>query len=398
MGKANSSQQRFISTLLSNKKMTNAQKEKLASLMTRDLGLNKKVQEQKSSDTEWFPIPDAEYHSPKDIMDFLIEYNQDPILKYTCHPIDDPNIINELVEATGKDNYSVEYHHKLISTNFFNLRKKYDNDPEKFLDNKVIMLMQVYIDGKTLKSKETTWSSLNIPYNWHSPELWKWSKENPGIVANPGYEVAEQFGNEGFKLPAPIISNLNGKKMKTFGDIVLYYKSLFHIKRDDSLRKKILYVYKNGYQYGRYKSTSLQENINLTFGDFDDNIELFTSVDKLLQAFVEIMRICINVQKEYSTELPHIEVGFYRETESNRVCFSVHHLNTEYRKTIYDAKKRIGDQQTELIKNKINGICDLFIQANFGNEQYAEINFWDGNPRTSKKISKIQGVKYIMKY
>lgn len=398
MGKAISTQQRFISTLLSNKKMTNAQKEKLASLMIRDLGLNQKVQEHESSDYEWFPIPNIEYRSPKDIVDFLIEYNQDPILKYTCHPIDDTNVINEIIEKSGNDTYSLESHHKLISESFFRLRKKYHDDPGKFLDHKVIMLMQVYINGVTLKQKETPWSSLKIHYNWHSPELWEWSKNNPGIVANPGDEIAELNCNEGYRLPNPIISNLTGKKLRTFGDIVLYYKSLFHIKRDDGLKEKIQYVYENGYQSEDDKAKPWLDRIKLTYGEFDDNIELFTSVDKLLQAFVAILKICVNIQKHESINIPHIEVSFYRESQTNRVCFSVHHLNTEYRKTVYDARKRIGDQQTNLIKNQINGLCDLFIQANFGNGQYAELNLWDGNPREITKISEVQGVKYIMKY
>ena len=177
----------------------------------------------------------------------------------------------------------------------------------------------------------------------------------------------------------------------------MYYKSLFHIKRDDNLRDKILYVYNNGYQTSEQKSLPWNEKVQLTH-NFDNSIELFTSVDKLLQAFVAIMKICIDVQKQYSKELPQIEVGFYREEKTCRVCFYVHHLNSEYRKSIDDTIKRIGEQQTNLIKNQINGLCDLYIQADFGNDHYAEINLWDGKPREAKNIKKIQGVKYILKY
>lgn len=55
-------------------------------------------------------------------------------------------------------------------------------------------------------------------------------KEKPGIVPNPGENIAEELENEGYKLPKILSSNLAAKKLKTFGDIVLYYKSLFHIK------------------------------------------------------------------------------------------------------------------------------------------------------------------------
>ena len=175
----------------------------------------------------------------------------------------------------------------------------------------------------------------------------------------------------------------------------MYYKSLLHIKRDDNLQNKILYIYKKGYQTGDQNSHPWLDRIDLTIGEFDNNIELFTSVDKLLQAFGAILSICIENQVE---GIPHVEVGFYRESESKRVCFYVHHKNTQYHKGIEDSIKKIGEKQTLLIKNQINGICDLYIQADFGNDQYAEINLWDGKPRAAISIEKIEGVKYILKY
>ena len=69
-----------------------------------------------------------------------------------------------------------------------------------------------------------------------------------------------------------------------------------------------------------------------------------------------------------------------------------------YPQSMYDSIKRIGEKQTLLIKNQINGICNLYIQADFGNNQYAEMNLWDGKPRTATSIDKIEGVKYILKY
>ena len=120
-------------------------------------------------------------------------------------------------------------------------------------------------------------------------------------------------------------------------------------------------------------------------------MELYYTIPiiKLLDA------ICIENQAE---GIPHVEVGFYRELESKRVCFYVHHKNSQYRKGIEDSINKIGEKQTLLIKNQINGICELYIQADFGNGQYAEINLWDGKRRTAKDIEKMEGVKYILKY
>lgn len=394
MAKKNNSQ-KLISTLLANKKLTNAQREKLAALMIRDLDLANTNQDGESNgDSPKSDLP--EYRSAKDVMDFLLEYNQDPILKYTCHPIDDMSIINEIAEQCENKVYSVKSHYHLILSRFTQLRKKYDHKSTgKYLDGKVVSLMRVYITGETFHREPSAWSTQSITYNWHSPELWEWSNKNPGIVPNPGENIAEFMCNEGYKLPKPFISNLSGKRISTFGDLVMYYKSLLHIKRDDNLQNKILYVYKKGYQTGDQNSHPWLDRVNLTIGEFDNNIELFTSVDKLLQAFGAILSICIENQAE---GIPHVEVGFYREFESKRVCFYVHHKNSKYRKGIEDTIKKIGEKQTLLIKKQVNGICDLYIQADFDNNQYAEINLWDGKPRTATSIDRIEGVKYIMKY
>lgn len=106
MAKKNNSQ-KLISTLLANKKLTNAQREKIAILMIRDLDLANTNQDGESNGD--FPKSNLpEYRSAKDVMDFLLEYNQDPILKYTCHPIDDLSVINEIAEQCENKVYSVK--------------------------------------------------------------------------------------------------------------------------------------------------------------------------------------------------------------------------------------------------------------------------------------------------
>ena len=198
---------------------------------------------------------------------------------------------NSQVNRTDKV-YSVKSHYHLILSRFTQLREKY-RTTGKYLDGKVVSLMRVYITGETFHREPAAWSTQSITYNWHSPELWEWSNKNQGIVPNPGENIAEFICNEGYKLPKPFISNLSGKRISTFGDLVMYYKSLLHIKRDDNLQNKILYVYKKGYQTGDQNSHPWLDRVDLTIGEFDNNIELFTSVDKLLQAFGAILSICI---------------------------------------------------------------------------------------------------------
>ena len=218
MAKKNNSQ-KLISTLLANKKLTNAQREKIAILMIRDLDLANTNQDGESNGD--FPKSNLpEYRSAKDVMDFLLEYNQDPILKYTCHPIDDLSVINEIAEQCENKVYSVKSHYHLILSRFTQLREKY-RATGKYLDGKVVSLMRVYITGETFRREPASWSTQSITYNWHSPELWEWSNKTPGIVPNPGENIAEFICNEGYKLPKPFISNLSGKRISTFGDLVI---------------------------------------------------------------------------------------------------------------------------------------------------------------------------------
>ena len=172
MAKKNNSQ-KLISTLLANKKLTNAQREKIAILMIRDLDLANTNQDGESNGD--FPKSNLpEYRSAKDVMDFLLEYNQDPILKYTCHPIDDLSVINEIAEQCENKVYSVKSHYHLILSRFTQLREKY-RATGKYLDGKVVSLMRVYITGETFRREPASWSTQSITYNWHSPELWEWS-------------------------------------------------------------------------------------------------------------------------------------------------------------------------------------------------------------------------------
>ena len=86
-----------------------------------------------------------------------------------------------------------------------------------------------------------------------------------------------------------------------------------------------------------------------------------------------------------------------------------HHIHPHYPfygKSSNNAIERIGVSQTNLI-NKINGIANLYIQADFNEEKKSyEINLWDGEwkdqkyvpkKREKKEVAQINGVKYILR-
>lgn len=362
--------QEFIYFVTHFKQFDRRQKLQRDRLLARDIA-NKYVEKDINMRNHRNGIP-CEYIQPKELQKFLFDFNQDEVLKYTCHPIDSEEVIEEINKQCKTDIYSVEAHSKLILERF----------ESKFKNVKSSRNMQGLIFAYLKGPKE--WSSNRVVINWSSNELISWSNENKGKIASPGKNIAAKQKNYGFKLPNPFVSSINGQRVATFTNLVIFFKTLFHIRRDNSLKNIITYNNKS------------IENVNITFSsNFNENIELFTDVDKLLQAYKNIIKICTDCSLE--GEQPVFEISFYKE--ENNVYFCIHHINTKYGKTLDDSLKRIGESQSNLIKNQINGLCDLFIEADFGNKEYARINLWDESDELkAQNIAEMQGVKYILRF
>ena len=128
---------------------------------------------------------------------------------------------------------------------------------------------------------------------------------------------------------------------------------------------------------------------------FNENMELFTDVDKLLTAYGRIIRICCKKQRKDLGEHPEIELAFYEE--NGKTLFTVHHKNSIYGKPPSSAS-RIGDDLGLLVNRNINGICNLYIEADFGREQYFRVDLWSPTGGRRQKIDKVSGVKYILEF
>lgn len=323
------------------------------------------------------------YISPNKLRTFLYKFNQDKILKYTCHEIDTEETIEEINRNCNTEKYDFEQHSKLIKSRIGSLLK--DQELKK---NKFIGLLTAYL-GLSRKS----WSTSNVKIWWGHEELIKWSRENEGIILSPGRNIAKKQKKNGYRLQKPIKSHLTGERIDTFGKLVIYFKSLFHIRRDNSLRNIL-----------SYQNQKLGiDGINISFSEenFNDNIELLTDVDKLIQAYREILGICKNANKDHEI---NIELSFYES--GDKVFFTVFDKGHCYKKTLKNATGRIGESQANLIKNKINGLCNLYIEADFDERTSARIDLWAEKSSTlsgdtkipSCPIEKVNGVKYILEF
>jgi hypothetical protein len=213
-----------------------------------------------------------------------------------------------------------------------------------------------------------------------------WSKKHPGIPPNLNEELLANKEILGFEFKQ-IHSNTFDKTIQNFTQLTLHFKHLFHIRKDNSFREVI-------------KKKNISENWNevcdfeISDTDFPRNIEHFTDVDKLAQAYKKIVELISEQQDDGSK--PKIKLTL-SENESC-VRLSIHHLNSVYNKTIQNTIERTGKTYTSLIKKQINGLCNLYLKADFGNNEFAEINLWDGIERQARKTEPIHGVEHIIEF
>lgn len=393
MEKTNRDIQDFVYYMTHSKSLTREQQAKRDKLFARDCGAG----QEEADGTQGGNTPSnkqTNYIPYKNLREFLFRFNQDSILKYTCHEIDTDETIKDICEKCSTNKYSIKKHSKIISLAYESLIKSLHHDII-YPDKNMYSLILVYLTGTT-KSGQTKWSSLNIDTNWACKELLEWGKNNPGIIPSPGRNIAKKQRNNGYELPSALRSNLTGRRILTLNELVLYFKSLFHIRRDNSLQEILTYTNeKEGYK---------NSNISFVFSNakFKNNIELFTDVDKLIQAYKNIIKICKKCHKE--GDPLSIELSFFEKKDS--IYFCIHDKNSVYGKSLKAAIERIGEDHSALIEKQINGLCDLYIEADFDNQEFARIALWNehSNPLGGKpnieieKIDNCQGVKYILKF
>jgi hypothetical protein len=311
----------------------------------------------------------SNYMSPRGLKNFLIEFNQNEILKYTCHLIDGDALI-KINSLTKTVDYDFQKHLKIINKEFFKLTIKYKEKINKNIHG----LIGEYLNNYTKKG----WSSNQIKITWSSPELLAWSRDNPGKCPNPDPTLfSTPFNFQPFKIS-------NGQiRLQRFDDLVLHFKFLFHVRRDNSLKASIDSI--NNYNFSNITiidSTSIRENI-----------EFFTDIDKVKQSYKRIIEMCNEFHKSLNrSEKPNFKLSLVEDDDT--IIFSIHHINSVFGKTPTSTIRRPGEKTTKLIDNQINGVCDLILKADFGNNDYAEINLWNGQEKKIKKIDTFVGVQF----
>lgn len=341
-------------------------------LKSKGLPISEKIDKEKKIDISE-SSQDLKYIDPKNLSEFLLEYNQDQILKYTCHTIDSIESFNNILNECQTEKYEFKKHLELIHKRYNRLTYKFK---DKVLKN-IVGLISRYIGTYDI---EEGWSN-NIKIKWISSELELWCKQHPEKVPNP----LETFQNEKFRFET--IALKNGDSISNFSDLVIYFKNLFHIKSTNPLKPLIEEsIFFNFNDEDEYKFMYAE--------DFSEKIDLFTYTEALIQAFNKI----IDMSKRYYENEPLIVKLCFDYDKNNLKVFKIIILNSKvFGKNFIDF--RSGDDIQNLIKYQINGLCNFYIKAYFDDKRSnGFVNIWDGKPMEYEKIEEeIEGVEFILK-
>jgi hypothetical protein len=321
------------------------------------------------------------YLNPIYLYNFLLQYNQNKILRTTCHDIDSDEL-ESILEFCKTEKYDFKKHLKSIQDAYVKHEKLHK------APHQVKALIREYLTGKDYYNNISEGWSNNIKINWSSEELSNWVNLNIETPPNLNEEIAGTKEIEILEF-TQIKNAITAIPIQNFTQLVLHFKNLFHIKSGPQSLREIIKRVNSEKKWG--------ENIDVEFDEylFTNNLEHFTDVEKLIQAYNKLVKLVI--EKHQLTEKPKVKLKYYQEDQ--KVIFSIHHLNGVYNKTIENTVERKSSQTyTSLIKKQINGLCNLYLKADFGGLQFAEINLWNGVDRESKLIPAFQGVEHIMEF
>lgn len=382
----------FIKKLLENEKFTKDQKEQFLRLVANEYSnnqiehdellkqlnniknqyseipsdlisslINKVISQNQNSSKEINNLPD--YINPINLSSFLYEYNQNPILKTTCHLIDSAELMN-ILKHTKKEKYSFKKHKTAIEQEYFSLLKKYRG--RTFRSTNALI-------GEYLNNfKNKGWTIDKIMMNWSSPELNEWAMMNPESPPNPADGLGQPFK---FK---PIVLK-SGHTLNNFNDLVLHFKKQIQFRQAHSLLDMVNEV---NFQY--------RKDAKFNVSGIRENIQLFTDTGKVKQIYNALIKMSIAHFKELENEeLPVFDLCF--EEVKNKIVFSIHNINSQFGKSVLDIESRYGQDFTNLIEKQINGVCDFSLKADFIGE-YAEISIW---PQKKAKVkTNFKGVQF----
>ena len=91
--------------------------------------------------------------------------------------------------------------------------------------------------------------------------------------------------------------------------------------------------------------------------------------------------------------------------KDNSIYFSIHDFNGVYGKSLESAKNRLFGGSYSVLVKKLNGVCNIYLQANFGQNVFSKLTIWDNEynvqeKRIEQKVDKnfTNGVEHIFEF
>lgn len=371
---------KIIATLLNDSYISSSQQSKLLSLAAKKMGgdinqLNERINKLES---RIYGAIDSEgntssktmtkngtdsptiYNNPKHTHSFLVEFNQDHVLRHTCHEIGAEELRDINEQILKKENYCYYSHTQEIEQAWNKLKKQ--KAPMRLK-----AMITAYLTGKD------KWSSDEIETSWGYNEFLrgntavrKWCANHPGLPPNANRALLHKENATPLHLDKPFTWGDN--PIQNFTDLVLNFKNRLHIRNDSSL-SALLTTWNN--------KLGQEEDIQVKLSQgFGGKIEIFTHVDQLLNGYKALLLTYRDNWKiEFKDKaMPAIEVSV---TENqNKVLLSITQ-NTTYRKSIDSTVTRPrGADYTRIISRNLNGNCDLKLRALFPNKKKYIVDLW----------------------
>jgi len=327
----------------------------------------------------------TKYYYPSSSYKFLFNFNQNKILKSTCHDVgsQELQVINNYCST---DTYNFNKHLETII-------KEYEVHEDKYFAPSFLKTrFRVYLTGKNYYGELSKgWSEESININWSSPKLKEWSIKNPGVPPNLNDALVDHFENTGFEDFEGFTSNFSGIPIQSFTQLIFHFKHSFHLNGNNSLRSLIERI---------NKQSNWNEQIEFIIDNqsFPFNIEHFTDVEKLIQAYKSIIDLILELTKTYGLEKPKVKLR--AKVSLEEFLFSIHHINSIYKKSITSTLERTGQHYRNLIENQVNGLCNLTLRAEFESDEKSQINLWNGKQREAVSIAdeNFKGVEHIFQF
>lgn len=366
----------ILAKAIANEESDNRSNENNKILKKNDLKTDKPIKTEVSS------LP--KYIDPYHLYKFLFDYNQNPVLRSTCHDIDSEEL-KKINEYCNSDSYDFKKHLKKIIETFD------EHEKVLFAPPQVKALIRGYLTGKDYQGNQLKrgWSSVGIKTNWSSDKLTNWVAKNPNIPPNLNEDIAGDREVELLVMEPQINSPITNDPIQSFTQLVLHFKNLFHLKSGSQSLRAILD------RVNSIRKWNEKVEIEITDQEFPNNLEHFTDVDKLIQAYNKLLQLII--EQHQGDKKPKVKLRLYEKKQ--RVYLSVHHLNGQYNKTVQNCIDRPhGRDYKNLISSQINGLCNLYLEADFGSQEFAAINLWDGKKLEAHKLNSFIGVEHILEF